>query len=72
MSVARTRAFTLANAMIPIPTTTVEMSVARTRAFTHSSLLMVLIKTYQSRNECCPYEGIYTVRTFKLTTVSAG
>ena len=59
MSVARTRAFTqIANANNKIATI-VEMSVARTRAFTQSSLFINTTICYR-RNECCPYEGIYT------------
>ena len=71
MSVARTRAFTQLFRNVFRLKRTVEMSVARTRAFTPCRRNYVY-ECQDSRNECCPYEGIYTVRTFKLTTVSAG
>ena len=59
MSVARTRAFTRSILFIRHFSVPVEMSVARTRAFTHSDSTAHNHVTH-GRNECCPYEGIYT------------
>ena len=60
MSVARWRALTRDDPLCAIDIFSVEMSVARWSALTHRTGHKIK-KGFESRNECCPFEGIDTL-----------